>query len=387
MKAFNPWAYIRPLAVSMRLDAFDMVRMQCAYERKVDFDLSGSGVPSLGLGDLIEDDSTAGDLLASVQNYPPSGGSDELRAKIAALYPGASVDDVLVTNGATEANFMAAWRLLEKGDEIIVMVPGYLQTWNLALSWGAKVRALPLREDLEWQFDTEELKAIMNDKTRAIHICNPNNPTGAVMADEQRRALLDCARDAGAWVLSDEVYVGAERSGHETLSIWGDYDRVLVSNGLCKSYGLPGLRIGWLVGTPDMLSEMTTYHDYLTLTHSMPCDILARLALESERRQRLLGCNQEVVRKGHELMEGWMRSNDPAFYYTPPQAGPMCFIRYASDVGSLEVGDRLREEQSVLVVPGIQMGMEGYLRIGTGLPPDVLLPALDRINACLHSMG
>ena len=370
----------------MRLDAFDMVRMQCAFEGKVDFDLSGSGVPSLRLTDLVEDEVATRNLLASTQDYPPSGGTNELRSLIAALYQNASADNVLVTNGATEANFMAAWRLLEKGDEVIVMVPGYLQTWNLAVCWGAKVRALSLREDMGWQFDPEELKALMSNKTRAIHVCNPNNPTGAIMADKQRRVLLDCARDAGAWVLSDEVYIGAERSGHEAQSMWGDYERVLVSNGLCKSYGLPGLRIGWLVGVPDVLEEITAYHDYLTLTHSMPCDYLARLALVKERRGRLLAHNQEVVRRGCEYMESWMKSNDPAFSYTQPQAGPMCFIHYASGEGSLEVGEKLREEESVLVVPGIQMGMDGYLRIGTGLSPDVLLPALDRINRSLDSM-
>ncbi|UCE80837.1 MAG: aminotransferase class I/II-fold pyridoxal phosphate-dependent enzyme, partial [Methanobacteriota archaeon] len=128
-----------------------MVQMQYAYEGKVDCDLSGSGVPSLALSDLVNDADEVNALLEASQNYTPSSGSQELCSGIVSLYRNVTAENILITNGATEANFMAAWHLLDKDDEIVVMVPGYLQTLTLARSWGLKVHPLPLSEDLGWQ--------------------------------------------------------------------------------------------------------------------------------------------------------------------------------------------------------------------------------------------
>lgn len=367
----------------MKLEAFDMVRMQCAYEGKIDYDLSGSGIPSMRLSELIGTRDAAEGIFETPQNYPPTGGSMDLRSAIAALYRNASADNTMATNGATEANFVAAWRLLEKGDELVALVPGYLQTWNIARSWGVETKPLPLREDLGWQFDPEDLKEVVTKNTKAIQICNPNNPTGAVMAGGQRKALVDAARDVGAWILSDEVYVGAERIGSRTESLWRECERVLVTNGLCKAYGLPGLRIGWLVGEPEILREITSYRDYLTLTHAGPCDAIAKLVLELERRERILAQNRAIIQMGYRHLTEWIESNEPAFSYKSPVAGPMCFIRHTPKAGSFEVAERLRKEKSVLVVPGSQMGMDGYLRIGIGLPKEYLHAALDLLNELL----
>ena len=364
----------------MRVSKFDMVRMQYAYERIVDYDLSGSGVPSPTLDQIIDSDELELAMLSERQGYPPAGGSHALRSAIAQTYSNAEPENVIVTNGATEANFVAAWRLLEKGDEMVVVVPGYLQTWNLAESWGLSVSPLRLREEIGWQFDIEDLKRLVTRKTKAVQLCNPNNPTGAILGDEQRRALLDVAGDVGAWILSDEVYIGAEHEGDRTKSLWGSYERTLITNGLCKSYGLPGLRIGWLVGEQKALAELAAYRDYLTLTHSMISDYVARLVLENERREKILSHNRTTIREGYRNFHDWLQDEDAPFTHRPPQAGPMCFVRYSSGVGSLDLAKRLQSEKSVLVVPGVQMGMEGYLRIATGVPRDYLHSGLDRFR-------
>jgi aspartate/methionine/tyrosine aminotransferase len=367
----------------MKIEAFDMVRMQCAYEREVDYDLSGSGIPSMKLSELIGTRDAAEAVFEVPQGYAPAGGSPHLRSAIAAMYRDASAENVMVTNGATEANLVAALRLLEKGDELVAIVPSYLQTWNLARSWGIETKPLSLLEDLDWQLDVEAIKASVTQKTKAIQICNPNNPTGAVMAAEQRKALIDAAEDVGAWILSDEVYVGAEREGTRTESFWGDYEKVLVTNGLCKAYALPGLRIGWLVGGKEILKEIVPYRDYIALTHAEPSDAIAKLVLEPDRRERILAQNRAIVQKSYGHLAEWMKANEPAFSLRPPVAGPMCFIRYVSKISSLEVAERLRKEKSVLVVPGSQMGVDGYLRIGLGLPKEYLHAALNRLNESL----
>lgn len=371
----------------MKVGKFEMVRMQYAHEREVDYDLSGSGIPPPPLGEIIDSEVLEKAMLSERQGYPPVGGTQGLRSAIASTYPGAAPENVAVTNGATEANFVAAWQLFEREDEVVVVVPNYLQVWNLAKSWGLKTKPLPLHEESGWQFDLEELKSVVTPKTKAIQLCNPNNPTGSILADEQRRALLDAARDVGAWILSDEVYIGAELEGGRAESLWGSYERTLVTNGLCKSYGLPGLRLGWLVGAPETLAELTACRDYLTLTHSTTSDYIARVVLERERREKILSQSRAVIRDGYRNFRDWVRDHeDVPFTHTPPAAGPMCFVRYSSHMGSLNLAERLRKDRSVLVVPGAQMGMEGYLRIATGVPRDYLHAGLDRVHGVMAGL-
>lgn len=370
----------------MKLQAFDMVRMQCAHEGKVDYDLSGSGVPSVALSEVLDGDDAVRTLLDAEQGYPPTNGSLGLRTAIAAMYELASADHILVTNGASEANFMAAWRLLERGDEVVIIVPSYLQTWNLAESWGVKVRPLPLKEEIGWQFDPEDLKAVVTGRTKAVHVCNPNNPTGAIMASEQRKALIDAVKDSGVWLLADEVYVGAELGSSRTQSLWGYHERSLITNGLCKAYGMPGLRIGWLVGTPETLKEVTCYHDYLTLTHSLLSDHIARKVLEPERREGILAKNQEVARRSCSVFVDWNEAHSSALAHRSPEAGAMCFVRHPPGLNSSDISERLRRERSVLVVPGDQLGMDGYMRIGTALPKEYLMSGLDRINDLMRTL-
>ena len=133
-----------------------------------------------------------------------------------------------------------------------MLVPNYMQTWGLVRAFGATVKEWPLIEDREagrWRPDLDALSRVVSDRTRLIIICTPNNPTGARLTPEELDAIGRIADRLGAWVLSDEVYRGAELDGHETASMWGRGERVIVTSGLSKAYGLPGLRIGWIVAT------------------------------------------------------------------------------------------------------------------------------------------
>ena len=370
----------------MKIQPFEMERYQSVYEYVVEYDLAESGVHPFTLRELLGSDDAAETFLDVRLGYPQSEGTPELREIVAALYPKATADNVHVTNGSSEAIFASAWRLLEKGDEIVLMQPNYQQLWGLAKTWGVKVKPLRLKEELGWQFDPEELKKLVTKKTRAVQVCNPNNPTGAIMAAPQRRALLDAAEDAGAWLLSDEVYQGAEREGPETKSLWGSYEKTLVTNGLSKAYGLPGLRIGWLVGPPKMITELMGYHDYLTLTPTMLSDHLARFVLERRKREEVLGRTRSILRKNYPALRDWIEDHGTLFSHVPPAAGAICWIRYALKMNSTVLVERLRKEKSVLLVPGDMLGMDGYVRIGMGPPTDYLLAALDRFDALLREM-
>ena len=370
----------------VKIEPFEMERMQSTWENVVEINLSESGVEPIPLRELLGDAGRIEAFLDYPAAYSQSNGTPELRATIASMYGDAAPDHVLVTNGSSEANFLAAWHLVEKGDEVVLMLPNYMQLWGLARGFGATVKPLRLREGAGWQFDPEDLKAAVSKRTKAIVVCNPDNPTGSIMGAEQRKAVLDAAEDADAWILSDEVYLGAEREGPRTETLWGTHDKTLVVNGLSKAYGLPGLRIGWLVGPPRTIAALWSHHDYTTIGPTYFSDRLAQIALEPRRREAILARTRAILGRNYALVAKWIDAHGSLFSYVPPQAGAIVYLRYALRINSTELVTRLLKEKSVLVVPGDHFGMDGYLRIGTGPEEDYLLRGLDRIDALLREI-
>ena len=200
----------------VKIFPFAQERWQCKYENTVEYNLSESSVEPLTSRELFESDHAGKAFLDIPLGYSQADGTPQLKSAIAAIYKKATPENIMVTTGSSEANLMAAWHLFEKGEEVVLMAPDYAQVWGLAKTFGLKIKPLWLKEELGWQFDPEDLKALATKKTKVIQVCNPNNPTGSVMGRNQRKALIDAAKDSGAWILSDEVYLGAEREGPRT---------------------------------------------------------------------------------------------------------------------------------------------------------------------------
>ncbi|MEO8680243.1 MAG: aminotransferase class I/II-fold pyridoxal phosphate-dependent enzyme [Vicinamibacterales bacterium] len=372
----------------MRVEQFAMERMQSTYENLVEFNLSESGVRPLSARELVEDTAGLDGLLDLPLVYTQSNGTLELRAAIAAHYPGAGVDHIEVTNGGSEANFVSLFRLIEPGDEVVMLLPNYMQTWGLARAFGATVREWRLVEDRaagRWRPDLDALEGLVSARTRMIVICNPNNPTGARLTASDLDGIARLADRHGAWVLSDEVYRGAELDGQETASMWGRSERVIVTNGLSKAYGLPGLRIGWIAAPPSLIASLWSYHDYVTIAPGALSDRLARVALVPARRARLFDRTREILRANLPLVEGWLRANG-GFEWIAPEAGAILYVRYRHKINSTELVNRLRTEKSVLIVPGDHFGMDGYLRLGFGESPDYINAGLARVRDLLASL-
>jgi aspartate/methionine/tyrosine aminotransferase len=372
----------------MKLEQFAMERMQSTFENVVDFNLSESGVHPLTPRELLGDENL-GVVLDQPLVYTQSNGTIELRSLIAAMYPGATTDHVEVTNGGSEANHLSVWRLVEPVDEIVLLVPNYMQTWGLARAFGGVVRQWPLVEDPDarrWRPDLQRLNSLVTEKTRLIIICTPNNPTGGTLTAHELDAIAAVAARHGCWVMSDEVYRGAELVGEETPSMWGRYEKVIITSGLSKAYGLPGLRIGWIVAPPSFVASTWSYHDYTTIAPGALSDRLARVALHPERRPAILARTRRIVRENLPLIEQWLAAQDPMFTWIPPRAGAIVYVRYNHGINSTELVTRLRTEKSVLVVPGDHFGMDGYLRLGFGERPDYLRQGLDRLHGLLSSI-
>lgn len=372
----------------MELIPFRMERWQSTYEHRVRFNLSESGVHPLTVGELLEVAGEEGsDLRALGLGYGQSNGSDELRARIAALYDGAEPADVLVTVGGAEANFAAFWHLMEPGHPVAVLLPNYMQVPGLAENFRAPTLPFRLREEDGWQPDLDPLDHALEEGATFILVTNPNNPTGAALNEDAMDAIVERAAHHGAWILADEVYQGAEVEGSETPSFWGRYDRVLVTNSLSKAYGLPGLRLGWVLGPADQISTLWGRTDYTTIAPATLSDTLATLALGPDVRTRILERTRTILRKNLATLTGWADEQGELFRYRPPDAGAICYLRYDADMNSSELAEDLRTEKDVLVVPGDHFGMDRYLRIGFGNPAAELTEALGRIAETFEEHG
>jgi len=375
----------------MRIEPFLLERLQSRWEHHVDFNLSESGVEPLSVRELLSDlpDGVDG-LLDSHLAYVQTNGSEELRARIAGLYPGSGPGGVLVTTGGAEANFLVCLRLIEPGDEVVLMLPDYMQIWGLCRGFGATVKPWRLRRDEQagrWVVDLEALRELVSERTRMIHICNPNNPTGACLDAETLDGIAQVAADCGAWLHSDEIYRGAELQGEaETPSAWGRWERTIVTSGLSKAYGLPGLRVGWVVAPDELVDSLWAYHDYTTIAPSALSDRLATVALEPERRGRLLARTRSILRHNLPLTVKVLEEQADVFSWVLPQAGAMLYMSYDHPIPSAELAERLRVEESVLVVPGEHYGMDGYLRLGFGGEAEPLREGLTRLRSLLERL-
>jgi hypothetical protein len=367
-----------------------MERTQCTYENEVEYNLSESGVLPLRVEEILEGAQDPAAFLSIGLKYCESDGSKELRDRIAQWY-GTTRDHILVTNGGSEANFTTLWGLLEKEGHAAVMLPNYLQTWGLSRAFAGRTNAFYLVERREngtprWALDIEGLRRAVSLKTRLIVVTNPNNPTGAVLNEQEMDEVLRVARKANAWLLVDEIYRGAEVSGPLTSTFWGRYDKLLITSGLSKAFGAPGLRIGWIVGPPKTLAKLCSHHDYTTLTPTMLGDRLARIVMEPARREKVLERTREIIHRHLPKLESWIHSHDDIFTYIPPVAGAIAFVRYKLPISSTALFDKLRKEHSVLITPGDHFGVGRYIRVGYGYDIDYTLRGLARVDLTLEEL-
>ena len=357
-----------------------MERWQSTFENRVAINLSESGVHPMTVAELMRLAGRDEGVEDIPLRYGQSNGSDELRENIAGLYPGATEASVLVTVGGAEANFVGHWHLLEPHRPAAVMLPNYMQVPGMVENFGAPLMPFHLREETGWQPDLDELETALKAGAAFILVTNPNNPTGASLTTEAMDGIVALAERYEAWILSDEVYCGAEVAGEETPSFWGRTDRVLVTNSLSKAYGLPGLRLGWIVGPADLILDLWGRTDYTTISPASLSDHLATIALEPPTRAKILQRTRGIIRENFGTMKEWIDNQEGLFTYRPPDAGAICYMRYRSQVNSTIFAEKLRTEKGLLVVPGDHFGMDRYLRIGFGNPREELLDGLGRIS-------
>lgn len=372
----------------MAFQTFLLERSQSLYENEVEINLTESGVEPMSLAELLSPQEQA-ELLNLRLGYNYTEGAPELREAIATWYRGATIDNVLVTTGAAEANFIAYWALMRQGDALAMMAPNFMQFHGLGAAFEHEVRVFNYRQtEAGWRLDLDALRAAAaKGRLRVIAICNPNNPTGAILTEREMEAIVAIARDADAWIVSDEIYRGSELGGApETPSFWGRYKKVIVTSSTSKSLAHAGLRLGWIVAPPDLLYAAMERQDYTTIGTGPLNQYVAARILAPAGRERMLARSRAILEANLGVIDSWVARWNGRLSYVRPQAGGMVFVRYDWPIGSDELSKLARERESVFVVAGAWFGMDGYLRIGTGGEAHVLEEGLTRLDRVLASL-
>ena len=373
----------------MDLDLFHMERYQSVYWHQVEYDLSESGVLPMTIRELLGPAADIEGFLYTTLGYPLSEGSDESRAAIAEWYPGATPEQVTMTNGGSEANFLSLFSLLGGGDRLAFMIPNYMQGSGLGRAFGAGTDRFRLKlHGDRWALDLEELDRAVSKRTKVIMVCNPNNPTGSVLTEAEMDAIVRIAERRGAWIVADEIYRGAELEGNATTSsFWGRSERVVITSGLSKAFAMPGLRVGWSVAPPKVIDRIRRRHDYTTLTPNIVSDRLAALAMIPDVRESILARTRAIIRANYPHLDTWLRSHADVLRWARPAAGAITYAKVGLPGTTRGLAERIRTEQSVLVVPAEMFGLKKGMRFGFGYDIEHTLKGLARVDEVLAQIA
>lgn len=299
------------------------------------------------------------------------------------------VDDVLVTAGAAEANFLAISQLVQPGDEMVVDVPGWPQPLVLGDAIGADVKRLQRRESQGWRFDIDELRELVSDRTRLIFLCNPNNPTGQVLNEEELSSVIEIADRVGAYVLCDEVYAGLEWDDQPIPRIANLYDRGISTGSVSKALGLQGLRTGWIICRDRQLlfDAMVLREDTSEIMNIMG-EAIAEIALREERYEAAIARAKASGRRNLDTVDAWITQREEVSWQRPA-AGLIGFCRLDMAISSDTLAQRLIEPPfRTFVMPGSAYDFPRHLRLGVGGGVNAGIDdALQRLGNCLDEFA
>ncbi len=368
--------YIEPFGVEIWMNE---------WETKCDWNLAETCVESLTLDELLKlagkSEADLSELLPMKMTYGAIEGSDRLRKAISSLYEEQEVENVVVTHGTIGANMLIHKTLVEAGDRVVAVVPTYQQHYSIPASIGADVHTLKLREENSFLPDLEELRALVVPGTRLIAINNPNNPTGALMDRPMLEEIAAIARDAGAWILCDEVYRGTDQEGAGmTVSMADIYEKGISTAGMSKAYALAGLRLGWIAAPQKVIEAVSIHRDYDTISVGVIDDHFATMALEN--RDNVLARSHTITRGNLALVEEWI-AREPPISWVKPKSGTTALLKYDLPMSSRDFCIALLKETGVMFTPGSALDMEGYVRIGYANNPLILKEGLGRVSSFL----
>ncbi|MET7395346.1 aminotransferase class I/II-fold pyridoxal phosphate-dependent enzyme [Dactylosporangium sp. NPDC005572] len=370
-----------------RLPDFRLETYFSRWEFVARYNLAGSDAETLTVAELLELGDGAADLHELRLGYVETWGTPALREAIAATYERCTPDDVLVFAGAEEAIYWSVQLLAGPGDHAVVVVPGYQSTETVLLEGGADVTAVALDPADGWRLDLDAVRAALRPTTTLVAVNFPNNPTGALPDRATWQGLVELCAEAGARLLSDEVYRGLEFDA--PLPQAADLSDTALSVGvMSKAYGLPGLRVGWVACRDHAVLEMLERHKhYTSICNAGPSELLATMALHA--REKILARNRGIVSANLLLMDAFFAGHGELFDWRRPDAGCVAFPRYRGADGVEAWCRRAVEEAGVILLPaGLYESRVGPVpadRFRIGLGRRNSEPALAALDTLLSS--
>lgn len=366
----------------MKLKPFRLERYFAEYEFTAPYLLCCSDCESLSVGDLLKLEENAREELSSLWlGYTESLGSPELRTEIASLYEKISSAQVLVHAGAEEAIFNFMNVVLAAGDQVVVHAPHYQSLGEVARGIGAEVKVWKGDHTHGWGLDLQLLKEKLTDRTKVVVVNFPHNPTGYLPDPDLMYELSKLSDAQGFIVFSDEVYRGLEYDPTQRLPSFADINERGISLGvMSKTYGLAGLRIGWVTTrNQELLNTLAAFKDYTTICNSAPSEFLAMLALR--HRKPIVERNLEIIRENLQMLRSFFSRHQDIFSWDEPKAGPIAFPRYLG-VSVDQFCDELVRSTGVLLLPGTVYG-DGNNRFRVGFGRRNMVDGLQKLEQFL----
>ncbi|MBM3751135.1 MAG: aminotransferase class I/II-fold pyridoxal phosphate-dependent enzyme [Acidimicrobiia bacterium] len=376
----------------MKIEPFLLERWMTRHETHVKYDIAESGILPLSAQDLLNFEppetraATLESLLQLPLGYSEARGTVALRDALAATYTQVTAEQMLVTTGAIEANYLLFHELLEPGDHVIAPYPAYQQLYSVPKAIGCEVSLWSVGPETSYQYDVDHLETMITPKTKLIVVNTPHNPTGAMLSPEAAARVYALAERVGAWVLGDEAY--------RWLAVpnGAPFARPMIEHGprgisvgtLSKPYGLPGLRIGWMAAPPEIIQRCWGLRDYITLSPGKLNDALACLALR--HHDRIVARNHDIIQTNLAVAQHWIDARRDYLSWTAPRGGLLALLKYDLPVASLELADTLALDHSVMLAPGSAFGYEHHLRLGVGQRPDIFAAGLTEAGRCFDAI-
>lgn len=372
----------------MKIANFGVEEWLNTWENLATYDISQSTVSSMTLEEILELEPDKGekflaDLKGKKFNYGWIEGSPEFKEGVASLYQNVAVENILQTNGATGANHLALYALVEPGDHVIAEYPSYQQLYDIPKSLGAEVDFWNIYEEENWYPRLEELRQLIRPDTKLICLNNANNPTGTMLNKDFLLEVVEIARSVGAYILVDEVYLPF--AGEENYAPIVDlYEKGISTNSLSKTYSVPGVRVGWLATQSSELADrFRVYRDYTMICAGVFDDAVAALVLK--HKGQVIARNKKIVLHNLEILKDWVE-NELLVSMIYPEAVSTSFVKF-EQIAPDQTEDfaiELLKETGVLIVPGNRFDLPAHARIGYCTDETTLKEGLKRISLFLR---
>jgi aspartate/methionine/tyrosine aminotransferase len=351
----------------MQIKPFRIEQYFGKYEFTAEYLLSSSDAESRTIQELLDLEPGAAERFHEHWcGYTESPGAPWLREAIAGIYNRIKSNDVLVLAAAEEGIFVFYHALVGPKDHVIVETPCFESGLEVARSTGAQVNEWRRSAENGWAHDLAALEKMIQPNTKIIYINTPHNPTGLLMPGKVFHQVITLAAGRGIIVFSDEVYRELEHDPNQRLSAACDaYEHAVSLGSMSKTYGLPGLRLGWFASRDaEIIRRCLEFKYYTTICSSAPSEFLTALALR--HRENLVHRNLEIVHKNLPLLDGFIKRRSDLFEWVKPDSSPIGFVRFKPKQEVLKFCEEVVRDSGVLLLPGTVYDQPQHIRFGFG---------------------